>query len=1055
MENIFSILFFKFAGGVSFPTGKQENLMNEQTSFMKRFLMAIAILLASATLTGVHGTPSSSKGEQVRRHKVSSEMAARVAGNYFNTNRKQEQKAAGQEGRRFRTVSVGVENRDTLFYILNDTLSGTFAIVAADMGSRPVLGYSRGGLFDPGQVPPAMKQWLESRKREIYRLRQGTAASPVPHTTEWEALLETEDLPSRTSDEGAAGREAIVSEAIDSEAADSNAEPDSSLSGLWSPQSRNDMTAMANSQSAATLFPAVGPLVQTTWDQKCYYNTLCPTDASGPCGHAVTGCVATAMAQIMKYWNYPATGTGSNSYTHPTYGTLSANFGSTIYRWNEMPAHLTEENGAVATLMYHCGVAVNMYYSAWSSAAILSPDALITYFGYSPSGRYEFREDYSDTEWTALMKAELNSLRPVLYRGSGEQGGHAFIVDGFEGEDFFHINWGWGGGYDGYFYLGTIEFSQDQGAVTGIYPAGLPGGTPGIHLSTTALTLGGAAHSGTVILAATVNWSATTDQPWLTVSPASGSAGLTQMVVSASDNNTGALRTGTVTIAATGYGYQTVTVTQHKKTNVTAGNLKSLLGAELGTATHLTLTGTIDARDFRTMRDEMPQLQSVDLRGVTIVAYTGTEGTAGYYAEYPANTLPTNAFSNLYNLSAVELPPSLVAIGTYVFRNCQGMGTLYIPASVTSIGWYAFIASTTMLDVDPANPAYSSLEGLLYNKSVSLLIFCPQSKTGTLTLPGTVTSIEVAALSYCYQLDTLHIPASVTFIGEDALFYNSAYIVVDSANGHFSSLDGVLYDKTLYRLIHCPIGKNGVLAIPEGVHIIMPWAFSFCYNLTEITLPSSASDIGEYAFYQCSALEAIHARSPLPADLSTRDAVFDGVETASCILYVPVGALTAYQSAVQWQDFQNILEEEITEEACDLTTTLTATPNIINGVTNFSLVVKVAEIGGADSQGEITVVIPRDGRWIFYWAPGMTSTGGEPVDNAVWTYEGTDPHNHIFRTAAVVNGHSHRTFGLEAVFDPGATRGVSTITTQIITASGGDTVDTNNSDSEKINYFGI
>lgn len=1017
---------------------------------MRRFLMAMAFLLASSALTWVLGAPQPSKGEPGLHRKVSSEMAAKVAVNYLKTTRRQGLKSADMARQQFRTVSAGVENRDTLFYILNDSVSHSFAIVAADMGSRPVLGYSRGGLFDPGEVPPALEEWLESRKKEIGRLKAGPTASPERHTTEWKALLETEVMPSRTSDEDAAGHEAI-----DSEVAGSHGEPESPFSGLWSLQSRKDMTTLVEAHATASLFPAVGPLVQTTWDQKCYYNTSCPADANGPCGHTVTGCVATAMAQIMKYWNYPATGTGSNTYTHPTYGTLTANFGSTVYRWHEMPTHLTGENGAVATLMYHCGVAVNMYYSAWSSAAILSPHALVTYFGYSPDARYEFREEYTDTEWSALMKSELNSLRPVLYRGSGEQGGHAFIVDGFEGDDYFHINWGWGGGYDGYFYLGNIEFSQDQGAVTGIYPAGLPGGTPGVHLSPTALTLGGAANSGTVTLAATVNWSATTDQPWLTVSQPSGSAGLTHLVVSAADNNTGVLRTGTVTIAVTGYGNQVVAVTQHKKTSVTAGNLKNLLGAELTTATHLTLTGTMDARDFRTMRDEMPQLQSADLRGVTILAYTGTEGTAGNYTvQYPANTIPTNAFSNLYNLSAVQLPPSLDAIGPYAFRNCQGMGTLFIPASVTSIGWYAFIASTTLVDVDPANPNYSSIGGLLYNKNASTLIFCPLSITGTLTLPGTVTSIEVSALSYCYQMDTLHIPPSVTFIGEDALFYNSAYIVVDAANGSFSSLDGVLFDKTLYRLIQCPISKNGVYAIPEGVHIIMPWAFAICYNLKEITLPSTAADIGEYAFYQCSALEAIHARSPLPADLSTRDAVFDGVETSTCVLYVPVGSLAAYQSAAKWQDFQHIVEEEILTEACDLTTTLTATPNIINGVTRFSLLVKVAEIGGADSQGEITVVIPRDARWIFFWVPGLTSAGGETVDNSVWTYEGTDPHNHIFRTAAVVNGHSHRTFGLEAEFDPGATRGVSTITSQILTGSGGDTLDTNNSDSEKLGYFG-
>lgn len=505
----------------------------------------------------------------------------------------------------------------------------------------------------------------------------------------------------------------------------------------------------------------------------------------------------------------------------------------------------------------------------------------------------------------------------------------------------------------------------------------------------------------------------------------------------------------------TGYSTQAVTATLEKSIDMTAGNLKSLLGADLGTTTHLTLTGSMDARDFKTIKDGMPQLLAVDLRGVTIVAYTGKEGTEGNYTvEYAANTLPYDAFGLLYNLTAVELPTTLTAIGSFAFHNCQGMGRLYIPASVTSIALKAFLASTAVVDVDAANPNYSSEEGLLYNKSASTLFYCPSSKTGTVTLPATVTTIEIGALYLCNRLDTLHIPASVTYIGENALFYNSAYYVADAASGYFSTRDGVLYDKTFYRLIQCPIKKNGAYAIPEGVHIIMPWAFAYCFYLTDITLPSTATDIWQYAFYQCYNLEAIHVRSSLPADLSSISGVFDGVPTSTCVLYVPTGSLAAYQSAMKWKDFQNIVEEEIPGVECDLTTTLTASPNIINGVTRFSLVVKVAEVSGTDSQGEITVVIPRDNRWLFFWQSGVTSVGGEPVDNSVWTYLGTDPNNHIFKTAAVVNGNSHRSFGLEAEFDPGATRGVSTITSQIVTGSGSDAVDRNNTDSEKLNYFG-
>ena len=138
----------------------------------------------------------------------------------------------------------------------------------------------------------------------------------------------------------------------------------------------------------------------------------------------------------------------------------------------------------------------------------------------------------------------------------------------------------------------------------------------------------------------------------------------------------------------------------------------------------------------------------------------------------------------------------------------------------------------------------------------------------------------------------------------------------------------------------------------------------------------------------------------------------------------------------------------------DITPTLTVTPNSMDGKTNFDQVIRITELNQADSEGEIRVVIPRDSRWTFSWNPALTEAGGIAVNNSAWSYNGTDVSVHIFSTTAVVPGGSSLLFGIKAVFDPGSTKGISTITTQIIPGSGSDSRASNNSDSEVVNYFG-
>ncbi|MBO4481345.1 MAG: thiol protease/hemagglutinin PrtT [Bacteroidales bacterium] len=328
-------------------------------------------------------------------------------------------------------------------YVFNVEGDNGFVLVAGDDRSIPVLGYSDEGRFDYDNLPDNARAWITHYEEELA----------------W-----------------------IVA---------NDAEPYETTAGEW--------TTLLNGGLLETKGGSVGPLIETKWGQGSPYNLLCPYDnAAGE--RAVTGCVATAMAQIMKYWEHPTRGTGSHTYTDSdnddfpgqgAYGTLSANFGSTTYDWANMPISLTNSNTttqqkAVATLMYHCGVAVEMNYDISSrygsgSNNYKAMNGLSQYFGYSSQMQYVQKNNYSQTIWTNLLKQELDNGRPILYGGqisnASDAGGHSFICDGYGNDNYFHFNWGWGGSEDAYYLInylqpGSYNFSYQQSAVIGIQPTG-------------------------------------------------------------------------------------------------------------------------------------------------------------------------------------------------------------------------------------------------------------------------------------------------------------------------------------------------------------------------------------------------------------------------------------------------------------------------------------------------------------------------------------------------------------------------------------------------------
>jgi len=335
-----------------------------------------------------------------------------------------------------------------------------WVIVSSDDIAKPIIGY---GLSDmnTGSIPIAFENWMHGVERSILcsihdsvRMQSSNKKYVILQSNiqkEWQRLKSNSaDSKRNTAAPTDAGDNTYVVNPL-----------------LWQG---------GNSENSGIV-----------WDQGEYYNQQCPFDSNGPGDHVWTGCVATAVGQIMRYHGAPATGTGAHSYECNTntgcekdYGTLSADFSATAYDWPNMPNKLdsnsnSTEINAVSTLLYHIGIGVEMAYDTSGSGAYstMARDALNNYFGYSSV--YRTRSGYTDSDWHALIQGELSNNRPLYYDGGDSSGGHAFVLDGYDADGYYHFNWGWSGAYNGKYAIddltpGGSDFSANQGMMT-IAPA--------------------------------------------------------------------------------------------------------------------------------------------------------------------------------------------------------------------------------------------------------------------------------------------------------------------------------------------------------------------------------------------------------------------------------------------------------------------------------------------------------------------------------------------------------------------------------------------------------
>lgn len=415
---------------------------------MKKVFLGLMAVLVSMTLFA---------------ERVSVEDAALVANNFMNVVSANTNVKKAVPAKRMVRKAMAEEN---MYYLYENADGEGWVIIAADDAVTPVLAYSNTGHFRTDNMPSNIRKWVGKYNNFIKKIEDDGVVASEETSAQWKEL-----------------RKGL---------------PD---------------------DPAGTII--VGPLVTTQWDQDDPYYNLCPGSGSSK---AYTGCVATAMAQVMNYWEWPKRGKGSHTYQpldpnsetgakSKRYGQQTANFGATTYDWDNMLDTYTSsatsaQKTAVATLMYHCGVATEMMYGNdadggsgtytvnygdWDDYSC-AQSSLAEFFRYDKSKLTGYMRDgytyqgtkyydsWTDAAWTAMVKAELDLQHPIMYGGAGNGGGHSFICDGYDSQDYFHFNWGWSGSNDGWYKLsdlvpgsggaggGSYSFSEDQDVIIGIVP---------------------------------------------------------------------------------------------------------------------------------------------------------------------------------------------------------------------------------------------------------------------------------------------------------------------------------------------------------------------------------------------------------------------------------------------------------------------------------------------------------------------------------------------------------------------------------------------------------
>ena len=691
-------------------------------------------------------------------------------------------------------------------------------------------------------------------------------------------------------------------------------------------------------------------LVETTWNQRPYYNNYCPSGVPA-------GCVATVMAQIMKYYGHPLKGTGSNSYSCGNYGTLSANFGETSYQWKNMPNKLTalskpEEIDAVATLMYHSGIAVNMLYTSGGSGSniVAARDALKTYFGYDSNIRREIKDNYKNAnDWYDLLRSEINVRRPMYYRGSDPvEGGHAFICDGYDNDDFFHFNWGWGGSGDDWFQIWLLDpneynFSVSHEILVNIKPTSLP---PMNDQLTSASSLScGTSISGT--LSGATNGSDNQNDVFYSFT-AESTGGYTITLNNFEGDKDLFLYNGSTLLGssigvnrpAEKISYSCTAGTTYDIRVVDASNTGGAFIISLSCPNQYSIIFDMQngaeksASQTVTYGDNVGLLPTPTLSGYSFGGWwTEPNGSGTQYSSSTTFSIEDN--TTLYakwvacsteetwnighpvavNVIATLENGTLTISGTGEMTDFNSLTmpwynvrdeitSVVINSGVSNIGNYALHDCPNLISISISNNV----------TSIGDDAFSACSCLASVIFSNSITSIGKRAFEGC-NLISLSIPNSVKSIGERAFANNAALSSVTipisvSSVGQSAFAGCTSLALVNYNAINCTEMGNesnpvfsgctnlSVLNIGGNVTNIPAYGFAGCSSLASVTIPKNVTSIGKFAFQNCSNLTLVNFNATNCSDMMQSDtyhAVFSGctnftkLQIGSNVTNIPAG----------------------------------------------------------------------------------------------------------------------------------------------------------------------
>ncbi len=667
----------------------------------------------------------------------------------------------------------------------------------------------------------------------------------------------------------------------------------------------DDAMSVTSRKAPQTVTP-IEPLLGTiAWGQSTPYNNSCPIDNYDNT-RCVTGCVATAAAQIMRYWKWPVSGTGSHSYQwtnqlNSTKKTLTLNFASITFDWDNMlpsykGSYTTAQANAVARLMYACGVSVDMNYGGNSTAGsgAVTEDmatAMTTYFGYQYVGNlgssynnidnnsiYSGSTTYAQA-YSEYFNDDLENGRPILMSGKSAGGGHAFVCDGRDAGGYFHINWGWTGSSNCYTPLTAIRPGYPKH--NDLYFSTRMYATYGLCPNTTC----------TNIKSNTTASESADNLPYIWRGQEITETGVYEDVET---DEGGCTTTHTLYFTARPAG--------------TDGMCGDNLFYGYNASTHtLTITGTGNMWEYD-------------------------------FLSTPGRKTPWYPYAS--DITSVILPEGMTGISAFAFVYCSSLTAITIPSTITSIGTQPFFGCTSLQSVvwnavdcaqasarnlAPFHDVRNQITSFTFGDGVETIpgaLCYGMSGITSCTLPESLVNINIWAFSGCSGLTEITLPGNVEYLGRQS-FQNctgltsitipeKVELMADSVFCGCTNLTSVIWNAKA-----CAI--NGTAAKYYPFYYIRSQITSFTLGsavtslpqgccrsltgLTEITIPAGLTSIPARCFQDCSSLATLTFESATPPSFGSY--AFNNVPT-DAVVYVPCGSIPAYSaSTLPFSDYRS------------------------------------------------------------------------------------------------------------------------------------------------------